>query len=252
MKTIISALFLTAACVLVSTDVAMARFIRLWSYPQLLEASDLVVIATPVANNDAKEHELPGFPGMRFMGVETRFAVSTVLKGDKTLKDFVLYHYRPIRSDMRSINPPTFVYFPVSEKPSTLRRVYLLFLHRKADGRYVPVVGQADPALGVEELVGVYGNATVETQTKLGIDIKNVLKECQTIKPGMTREALSKVFETEGGVSSVTHRTYVYRNCPYIKVDVEFAPSVPKQEIEKPTDIITKISKPYLDWSVAG
>lgn len=127
----------------------------------------------------------------------------------------------------------------------------MLFLHREADGRYAPVVGQADPGLGVMELVGVYESAVTETQTELGIDVAKVLKECQTIKPGMTRAELSNVFSTEGGLSTSTRRTYVYRDCPYIKVDIHFAPSAPKPDVEKPTDIVTKISKPYLDWNVA-
>jgi hypothetical protein len=245
-------LVLAAVFLIVLTDVAMARGVRIWSYQELLEASDLVVIATPTASNDTKEHiDLPGFHGQRVMGVETRFAVSGVLKGDKTLKDLVLHHYRPAPGGMRVSNGPTFVYFAVSEKPSVPRRTYILFLHREADGRYAPVVGQADPGLGVMELDGVYESAVTETQTKLGIDVANVLKECQTIKPGMTSAELSNVFSTEGGLSTSTHRTYVYRNCPYIKVDIDFSPSTPKRDVEKPTDIVTKISKPYLDWSVA-
>jgi hypothetical protein len=127
----------------------------------------------------------------------------------------------------------------------------MLFLHREADGRYAPIVGQSDPGLGVRELEGVYESAVTETQTKLGLDIASVLKQCQTIKPGMTRAELSKVFSTEGGLSTVTHRSYVYRDCPYVKVDVDFAPSVAKQDVERPTDVVTRISKPYLGWSIA-
>jgi hypothetical protein len=242
---------LVTACALVSTDVVLARAIRLWPYQELLERSDLAVIATPTATNYTKEHiDLPGFAGQRVIGLETRFAVSGVLKGDKTLKDFVLHHYRPGPDGMIVPNGPTFVYFVVSDNPSAPRRTYLLFLHREADGRYAPVVGQSDPGLGVRELEGVYESEVTETQTKLGIDIASVLKECQTIKPGMTRAELSKVFGTEGGLSTVTHRAYVYRDCPYIKVDIDFAPSAPKQDVEKPTDVVTGISKPYLEWSI--
>lgn len=111
--------------------------------------------------------------------------------------------------------------------------------------------GQSDPGLGVRQLEGVYENATTETQTKLGIDIANALEECQSIKPGATRAELSKIFQTEGGLSTTTHRTYVYRDCPYIKVDVDFTPSSPQQAVEKPTDTVSKISKPYLDWNIA-
>ena len=248
----IDVFLLATACLFVSTDVVVARAIRIWSYQELLEESDLVVIATPTANNDTQEHiDLPGFDGQRVIGVNTTFTVSGVLKRDKVLKDFVLHHYRPGSGGMVVPNGPTFVYFAVSEKLSAPRRTYILFLHREADGRYAPVVGQADPGLGVNELEGVYESAVTEAQTKLGIDIANVLKQCKSIQPGMTRSDLSNIFSTEGGLSTVTHRTYVYRDCPYIKVDVDFAPSAPKQDVEKATDIVTKISKPYLDWSVA-
>src|SRR6187401_2066751 len=54
--------------------------------------------------------------------------------------------------------------------------------------------------------------------------IANTLKEIQKIKVGMTRADLLKVFTTEGGLSTGLIRTYVYRECPYIKVDVEFEP----------------------------
>jgi hypothetical protein len=82
--------------------------------------------------------------------------------------------------------------------------------------------------------------------------ISDILTECQKIKPGMTRAELLKIFITEGGVSTATHRTFVYRGCPYIKVDVDFTRSDPKQKVvkERPTDIISKVSKPYLEWSV--
>jgi hypothetical protein len=82
--------------------------------------------------------------------------------------------------------------------------------------------------------------------------IPNILSECQKIKPGMTRVELLKVFTTEGGLSTAAHRTFVYRGCPYIKVDVDFTLSDPKQKMveERPTDAISKISKPYLERSV--
>ena len=61
------------------------------------------------------------------------------------------------------------------------------------------------------------------------------------------------VFTTEGGLSTAKHRTFVHRRCPYIKVDVDFMLSDPKQSAvdERPTDTVSRISKPYLDWSIA-
>jgi hypothetical protein len=79
-----------------------------------------------------------------------------------------------------------------------------------------------------------------------------ILTECQKIKPGMTRAELLTVFTTEGGISTARHRTFVHRRCPYIKVDVDFTPSDPKQNVleERPTDTIRNISKPYLAWGI--
>ncbi len=231
------------------TGVVPARVIGFWPYQQLLAKSELVVLATPAGTHDTKERiQLPGFAGQPVIGVETRFTVSATLKGDQALKDFVLPHYRP--DGMVVPNGPTFVSFAPGESPASIPRTYILFLLREADGRYAPVVGQADPGLGIRELVGVYSSPVVETQTKLGIDIANVLKQCQKIRPGMTRAELSTVLSTEGGLSTVEHRTYVYRDCPYIKVKVDFSPSAPKQEAERPTDIVSRVSKPYLDWSI--
>jgi len=79
--------------------------------------------------------------------------------------------------------------------------------------------------------------------------IMGVLNATHTIKVGMPRSDLMKVFTTEGGLSTRSQRTYVYRQCPYIKVDVKFAAS--SRNEERPTDKITEISRPYLDWSVA-
>ena len=94
-----------------------------------------------------------------------------------------------------------------------------------------------------------------QEQTKWIIDS---LKEMQKIKVGMTRADLLKVFTTEGGLSTGLNRTFVYRQCPYIKVDVEFKPvGRPARDAkgrvtlsEADADVIEKISKPYLDWMV--
>jgi len=81
--------------------------------------------------------------------------------------------------------------------------------------------------------------------------IDSVMRSILTIKPGATRKNLLTVF-TEGGMSTRTHRKYVYKQCPYIKVDVEFAP-VGKQDrpfIEMPEDRIIMISRPYLEYGI--
>jgi hypothetical protein len=88
--------------------------------------------------------------------------------------------------------------------------------------------------------------------------ISDSLREMKTIEVGKTRADLLKVFTTEGGLSTGLNRTYVYRKCPYIKVDVEFEAvgqtardaegRVTLKEDDR--DKIKSISKPYLELSI--
>jgi hypothetical protein len=84
------------------------------------------------------------------------------------------------------------------------------------------------------------------------------LKRMQTIKPGMTRGDLLKAFTTEGGTFTALQRTFVSRDCPYFKVDVEFeAVGRPSRDadgrvtqVESGDARIVKISRPYLQFSI--
>jgi hypothetical protein len=158
MKTV-RLLVLTTAFLLGFTGIVAARAVRIWPYQELLEKSDLVVLATPTATNDTKEHiDLPGFVGEHVIGVETKFTVSAVLKGDKALSYFVFHHYRI--TDGPNIahvpNGPSFISFdPVTTRnPTILPRTFILFLIREADGRYAPIAGQTDPGGAVREIRG--------------------------------------------------------------------------------------------------
>lgn len=86
------------------------------------------------------------------------------------------------------------------------------------------------------------------------------LGEMLTMKPGLTRADVLKLFTTEGGlVSSGLKRTYVSRKCPYFKIDVEFRPvnstadskQWPESLDGNPTDVVSKVSRPYLEFSIA-
>jgi hypothetical protein len=87
--------------------------------------------------------------------------------------------------------------------------------------------------------------------------VAEALKRMQTIRPGMTREDLLKVFTTEGGMFSETRRTFVSRDCPFFKVDVLFDAVAPRANggrvtfEELPQDIIVRISRPYLEFRVS-
>jgi hypothetical protein len=101
----------------------------------------------------------------------------------------------------------------------------------------------------------------IDAQNRAPIDqehtqwIDHVMRSISTIKPGMTRKDLFSVFSEEGGLSTRTQRRYVYKHCPYVKVDVEFSAVNHVDEnqdglTEKPEDRIVKISRPYLEYSI--
>ena len=134
---------------LASAGIVDARAIAAWSYQKLLDKSDVVVIATPTARSDSteslKDLERSGQP---VIGVETKFTVSAVLKGEMEIRTLVLHHYR---DDGGSIpNGPRLVSFDPE-----MKRTYLLFLVRENDGRFAPAFGQVDPAVcGISAIEG--------------------------------------------------------------------------------------------------
>ena len=86
--------------------------------------------------------------------------------------------------------------------------------------------------------------------------IDQVMRSMASVKPGMTRKDLFRVFSEEGGLSTRTRKRYVYKHCPYIKVDVEFSPVDDLAEgqdamTENSEDRIVKISQPFLEYSIA-
>lgn len=83
--------------------------------------------------------------------------------------------------------------------------------------------------------------------------IASVMDSINAIKPGMTREDLLKVFTTEGGLSFRLRRTYAFKECPYIKVTVEFETAENPNDglTEMPGNKIVKVSAPFLQYTVS-
>ena len=71
-----------------------------------------------------------------------------------------------------------------------------------------------------------------------------ILTEAKSLKKGALRSDLLKYFTIEGGLWSPSHRTYVSKRCPLIKIDVEFRPVHARKESQG--DVIEKVSRPYL------
>jgi hypothetical protein len=95
----------------------------------------------------------------------------------------------------------------------------------------------------------VTGESQIDWEHTKWVD--SVLRWIIDVKEGMTRKDLLRVFTIEGGLSNRHQRTYVLKQCPYIKVDVEFSPVGDAQNLiaESPDDKIIKISRPYLQYS---
>jgi hypothetical protein len=80
--------------------------------------------------------------------------------------------------------------------------------------------------------------------------INQVIRECSRLKTGVTRGEFQVIFPGEdGGLrSGYGEGSFLYKTCPYIKVEVTWNMVDPTQKTESPKDTIKTISKPYLEY----
>jgi hypothetical protein len=97
---------------------------------------------------------------------------------------------------------------------------------------------------------GQQANQPSQIDSSLTSKIDAVIRIADALHPGMTRADVLKNFETEGGISARAWNHYVYKRCPYIKVDVTFviASGDPFKEAE--SDKVATVSKPYLQFPI--
>jgi hypothetical protein len=101
----------------------------------------------------------------------------------------------------------------------------------------------------ISRLTVAWKPASGKSDTEFNRKIAEVIQAVSSIKPGMKRAALMPYFTTEGGFYVPRERVYVVKLCRFIKVDVEFA-VIENASPDNPEDVITKISRPYLQFSV--
>ena len=78
--------------------------------------------------------------------------------------------------------------------------------------------------------------------------VRHSFEEMQTVKPGMTRGDLEKVFVGEGGFHQSDSQTYLYRGCQHFKVTVGFQLAGSALEYpSNPKDKIVSITQPYVN-----
>ena len=125
-----------------------ARIIESWTYQEMFDKADLVVIARTVSTNDTDERS--ALLDLKVIGVISEFKSLLVLKGSQNVTTFQLHHYRlQSESDENVVNGPDLV------RITRPRQSFLLFLIKEKDKRYAPVGGQTDPAgYSVLELQG--------------------------------------------------------------------------------------------------
>jgi len=96
---------------------------------------------------------------------------------------------------------------------------------------------------------GQQANQPSQIDSSLTSKIDAVIRIADALHPGMTRADVLKNFGTEGGISARGWNHYVYKRCPYIKIDVTFVvATTADQAKEAATDKIATVSKPYLEF----
>lgn len=88
--------------------------------------------------------------------------------------------------------------------------------------------------------------------------VVQALQAVARLKPDMHRIDLAQDFQPDGGItplkqegegSYLDHARYVYRKCPYVKVDVDMViEGATKGPVPTPLDRIAKVSRPYLEY----
>jgi hypothetical protein len=132
--------FLSAVVLLAVLSSTRGRLMEDTTYAEMFDKADLVVIAKPVSTKDTSEHTML-LGNIRVVGVNTDFETRFVLKGEKSIRKFVLHHYRLTHRHEPIVNGPDLAVFNLKEP-----KAFLMFLTKQADGRYAPASGQIDPA----------------------------------------------------------------------------------------------------------
>jgi hypothetical protein len=141
-----------------TTNQSQAREMVVLSYQEMLEKSDLVVIATPKSKttDTGEQAFLPNIwlqdkdgrqSKIESIGVETVFAVSVVFKGDKTAKQFTLHHYREAKI-RPALDEASLVFLTHQTYRSVVPICFFLFANRmvasrQLAARLIPAIRQS-------------------------------------------------------------------------------------------------------------
>jgi hypothetical protein len=79
--------------------------------------------------------------------------------------------------------------------------------------------------------------------------VQQALIDSGRIKPGVTRREVEKYFMQQGGVQFPGSTYYLYRKCRHLHVDVDFTTKGGVDRLFSPDDVVTKVSKLYVDYT---
>ena len=136
---------LILCAVLGASATSDARAMKSWSYAEMVEKSDIVVIASVGKTTLTVSNE--AIPNMGITGtrIATEATIVATLKG-KPPKAITL-HLIAMKGSAMPANGPNLIVF--DSRPGVQ---YLMFLVKDKDGEYVPVTGQTDPVFSIEPL----------------------------------------------------------------------------------------------------
>jgi hypothetical protein len=77
--------------------------------------------------------------------------------------------------------------------------------------------------------------------------IGQALKNSQQIGAGVPRREVERYFERDGGAQFPSSTRYVYAQCRYLRIDVEFETKGVAGQLFSPDDLVVKTSRLYVD-----
>jgi hypothetical protein len=80
-------------------------------------------------------------------------------------------------------------------------------------------------------------------------DVQQALVDRDRIKVGIARREVEKYFVQDGGGQFPSTTRYVYTRCRYLHVDIDFEAKGSAGQLFSGNDVVTKVSKLYVDYS---
>ncbi len=82
--------------------------------------------------------------------------------------------------------------------------------------------------------------------------LSECVQDAETLLPGTSRRVLLEKFQTEGGISSTTWRTFIHRRCGMLKIRVTFSPARGETGDSEHADDEVETVSPYIGFFFHG